>query len=47
MTDQFSITFFLKLEKVKFDGTAPIYVRVWCGKIRTTLTTGKYVLPGK
>lgn len=47
MTKKICITFFIKAEKAKTDGTAPIYARITTQHNRVTLATGKSVQPAR
>ncbi len=47
MTKKICITFFIKAEKAKTNGTAPIYARITTKQGRTTFATGKSVQPAR
>ncbi len=45
MTKKIGITFFLKEDKIKIDGTAPVYVRLTGMTGKTSFTTRVYIFP--
>ena len=47
MTKQMSISFYLKSDKKRADGKAPIYVKITCLNSVVSFATGKYILPSR
>lgn len=47
MTKKMSFSFYLKLDKKRADGYAPIYVKITCLNSVVSFATGKYVLPSR
>ena len=43
MKDTFSVLFFLKVSKVKSDGTVPIYVRITANGSRSEVSIKRYI----
>ena len=47
MSKKISISFYIKADKIKSDGTAPIYCRITLLRSTVSFSTGKYILPAR
>lgn len=47
MTKKMSISFYLKADKKRADGNAPIYIKITCLNGVVSFATGKYILPSR